>query len=484
MPDKDYKLNDRFVGAIRKLTEPEFNELEGNILEHGILDNPKRWNGFVLDGHNRIAIAERHGLPFEFTDLDFADEDAALDWIYTNQLGRRSLSDSERTMITGELYELRKKVREANLSLSGNAAVVAGKTSDDEVLDVIGEADNEPAGSTAEAVAQEIGVSPRTVKRAAKVVQALKELPKTDQEAFKKGDLSQKDVLEKAKAVNAKPAAANPEPAKYDDGKNAETVIIENQAKRLSLAIQRFKSKIEEIMHTEMDAKESVPVPLRSIQAQITEVLKPIQLNLDQLNDVFICSACLGTGCDEVGCIGGFVDEDTHLYQVRKIKDNGDWKGKKSKAVRPATSPVAEKASTGSSEPATSTAVESSSPVSSETEQTPQATTNGGTDAQAQADAAADLVNAFEDVIPEQVVELDPDANVPFTQDEVVRDDSEALPREETAAEADEVSPGMEEALNRHPVPPGYDDEPEINNDDDLEAFVDQVLGESTAASD
>jgi hypothetical protein len=41
----------------------------------------------LLDGHNRFDICTAKGIAYRTVDVDFADREAAADWIDANQLG-------------------------------------------------------------------------------------------------------------------------------------------------------------------------------------------------------------------------------------------------------------------------------------------------------------------------------------------------------------------------------------------------------------
>lgn len=105
----DIKINQKFKELLPPLSAEEFSSLEESILAEGVRESIKLWQNQIIDGHNRFEICQKHDLPFASIDLHFADEDEVLDWIYTNQLGRRNLTANQRTLYIGQLYELRKK---------------------------------------------------------------------------------------------------------------------------------------------------------------------------------------------------------------------------------------------------------------------------------------------------------------------------------------------------------------------------------------
>lgn len=88
--------------------------------------------------------------------MQFADKWEAFDWMYSNQLGRRNLTDVQRTYLQGKQLEARKHVRGSEKGGYGNQYTKLVKVQ------------NEPSPpcDTAEQIAREQGVSRSTIKRA------------------------------------------------------------------------------------------------------------------------------------------------------------------------------------------------------------------------------------------------------------------------------------------------------------------------------
>ncbi len=92
-----------FSALIPPLTSDEFAQLEASILAEGVRDPLSVWNGILLDGHNRLAIAERHGLDYATREVEVSDRPAARTWIIHTQLGRRNLSPFAISDLRGKL---------------------------------------------------------------------------------------------------------------------------------------------------------------------------------------------------------------------------------------------------------------------------------------------------------------------------------------------------------------------------------------------
>jgi|GEM_PF-825891 len=89
-------IEPEFRDLIPPLTNEERSMLEDSIVKSGC-DSPLIvWNGVIVDGHNRYAICQEHGIPFAVLEKEFESRDDALLWIITNQLGRRNLTSYQR----------------------------------------------------------------------------------------------------------------------------------------------------------------------------------------------------------------------------------------------------------------------------------------------------------------------------------------------------------------------------------------------------
>jgi phage N-6-adenine-methyltransferase len=78
---------------IPALQSEELEALEDNIVADGCRDALITWNGTLIDGHNRLDICERHGIPYKTLSMDFiGDRDDVMLWIIRNQFARRNLT--------------------------------------------------------------------------------------------------------------------------------------------------------------------------------------------------------------------------------------------------------------------------------------------------------------------------------------------------------------------------------------------------------
>jgi hypothetical protein len=147
-------INAELQSLIPQLTTEEYTQLEVNILADGCHDPLMVWQEeqTLLDGHNRLEICERHGLPYTTEEVSLAGLDAAKAWMIANQLGRRNLSREQASYLRGAQYTLQK-----HLSRGGGDHRSPDAT-DQKVH-------SEPFDDTATRLAKDYKVSRSTIKR-------------------------------------------------------------------------------------------------------------------------------------------------------------------------------------------------------------------------------------------------------------------------------------------------------------------------------
>lgn len=112
----ELKIDPEFRDKIPPLTDAEFEQLKENILADDEVYEPICvWNGTIVDGHNRWKIIQEHPeIPYRIREMDFADKWEAFEWMYRKQLGRRNLTDEQKTYMIGKMYEARKNTQGGN----------------------------------------------------------------------------------------------------------------------------------------------------------------------------------------------------------------------------------------------------------------------------------------------------------------------------------------------------------------------------------
>ncbi len=103
------QIDPEFRDIIPPLTKSEFDQLEKNLLEEGCREKVILWNGFLIDGHNRYEICEKHNIPYETAEMNqFADKSEAINWMIQNQIGKRNLTTEMISYLRGVKLKLEK----------------------------------------------------------------------------------------------------------------------------------------------------------------------------------------------------------------------------------------------------------------------------------------------------------------------------------------------------------------------------------------
>lgn len=187
------KIDNEFEKAIPKLRDEEFKMLKDSILKEGCRDPLVIWGetGILVDGHNRYKICTDNDIQYRIQKRSFDSRESVLDWIDTNQLGRRNLHPDDFFLILGRLYNRLKKAQNDG-----------GKDTPKTTVD-----QNELRLSTAETLSQKHGVSPATVKRAGQYATAVETVSKATPE-FDPKTTTRTAVVSAAKIIEADPLSA------------------------------------------------------------------------------------------------------------------------------------------------------------------------------------------------------------------------------------------------------------------------------------
>lgn len=113
------QIDPEFQSLIPPLAEDERAELEASLKVEGCRHPLDVWHGVIVDGHNRYAICQANGIPFEVKEHEFEDRDAAKEWILRNQLARRNLEKYMRGALALRLKGVIAARAKANMSRGG-----------------------------------------------------------------------------------------------------------------------------------------------------------------------------------------------------------------------------------------------------------------------------------------------------------------------------------------------------------------------------
>lgn len=183
-------VDEEFKALLPALTPDQREGLERSILSDGVLSPLVVWEeeGILLDGHNRLEIVLREGLPCPTRTVKLASREAAVEWIFAHQRDRRNLTPDQLALVMGRHYNRVKRPggREwRSVALPQNV---------------------EGTGSAVDRLSKEYGVSDMTIERAGKFAAAVETLKAVDPE------IEQKVVTGKGPTRKAVIAAAEAEP--------------------------------------------------------------------------------------------------------------------------------------------------------------------------------------------------------------------------------------------------------------------------------
>jgi hypothetical protein len=144
------------------------------------------WNGILIDGHNRYEICKKHKIRFTTVDKEFASRDEVLIWIISTQIARRNLTAIQLSYYRGVHYNADKRVQ-------GTANQYSEQSE---------KGHNDPFHfATAERLAKQYNISPKTIKRDAQVAAAIDAIGENSPEAKREilsgtADISRKYLRE------------------------------------------------------------------------------------------------------------------------------------------------------------------------------------------------------------------------------------------------------------------------------------------------
>lgn len=226
-------INPEFKKLIPPLTADEFQQLEANCLAEGIRDAIVVWNGYILDGHNRYEIANKHGLQYRTVEKHFESIYDAKDWMFVNQLGRRNLNELQISKLRGDRYNNQKQQHGGDRKSSYQ---------------------NDNLNKTAEAMAKEYNVGVMTVIRDANFATGLEHVtPELEQDILQGNvKVNKGDVQELAKAepffvatteAELKEKAKELKKAKEEKRKE-KRAIVQNELQKMELQTGDKKYRI------------------------------------------------------------------------------------------------------------------------------------------------------------------------------------------------------------------------------------------------
>lgn len=223
-------VDNELKSYIRPLKDEEYEKLKESILIEGIRDPLVVWQGILLDGHHRYKIAQEHNLEYKIVEIELPNKEAVKEWIITNQLGRRNLTEQEASYYRGKLYSARKQNHGGQTPKKGSVQ-------------------NALSLRTAEQIGKEYGVSKDTVKRDEQFSQAVDKVAEEVGEEAKRAILSgqanipKKDVEKLIEIKQEAPEYIEP----ILKGEISLSKAIQESKKRLIEQVQEERRNTKEI---------------------------------------------------------------------------------------------------------------------------------------------------------------------------------------------------------------------------------------------
>jgi hypothetical protein len=210
----ELKIKEEFKKLIPPLTPDEYKQLETNCIEEGIRDAIITWNGFIIDGHNRYKIAQDWQLGYKTISKNFDTEFDVVEWMLVNQLGRRNITPEQKQYLIGKKYENEKQRHGGQIK--GIEKIL-------------------PPISTAQKIANEVGISHQQVKNNEQFAKGIDKMNDDLKNVVLQGksSLNKQDIQIIAKAEPTFIATT-------------EKQIIEKAKELKEQKAQEFKAKIEQ----------------------------------------------------------------------------------------------------------------------------------------------------------------------------------------------------------------------------------------------
>ena len=180
-------IDKEFAALCPAPTAEELDLLEASLAAEGCTDPIVTWanhDDTILDGHTRYKICRREAIPFKIKPIRLESRGECVNWIIDRQLQRRNLTDEQKAFLRGKRYG--SETRRAGPPLGGDTGVVIA-----------------PDGNSANELAQEYGMTVRSLQRDAAFAEAVDTIGEKVGEEAKATILAGKSPLGKAGVMAA-----------------------------------------------------------------------------------------------------------------------------------------------------------------------------------------------------------------------------------------------------------------------------------------
>lgn len=269
MPHKQLTIDPEFRELCRALTPEERSLLEASIEADGCRDDIVTWanhDDTILDGHSRYEICTQLDIKFKTTAINLSDRHACIEWIIANQLGKRNLTDEEKSFLRGKRYRAEKRD--------------------------VGHPKPETASGldTAKRLAQEYGVSERTVYVDANFADAVDKIAENVGPDAKQEILSGKSGLSKKQIQNVGTAPPEEQKKAYEEAKEtprARPVKKQDEAEEVAPAAKPkrlTKKRLQAIIAIVLEMKQNADKP--ALQVSIIDIRSGLNELLTELESI------------------------------------------------------------------------------------------------------------------------------------------------------------------------------------------------------
>jgi len=177
-------IDEGFKYLLPRLDDMSYRGLEASLLEHGCLSPLVTWNNVLIDGHNRYEIMKRHGMPMRIIKMEFGTREDVIIWIIKTQVERRNLNLMQLRYFRGVHYNM-ERIRPG--SVNQHTKVANAQNEQEQIFE-----------STAQRLSDRYNVSPVTIRRDAKLADAINAIGEKSPEA-KERILSEQGNISRAR---------------------------------------------------------------------------------------------------------------------------------------------------------------------------------------------------------------------------------------------------------------------------------------------
>lgn len=106
MKQKKLESHPELAAWLPELSVEELTQLRQGLQRDGCIAPILTWNGFIIDGHQRYALCDELGIPFQTREMEFEDIGQVKLWMVEHQRGRRNWTDEQYAFAIAEAMKL------------------------------------------------------------------------------------------------------------------------------------------------------------------------------------------------------------------------------------------------------------------------------------------------------------------------------------------------------------------------------------------